>query len=132
MLNMRTLILSVVVVVILMLAVPLVTARTEAVSYPAGASVIVLDDQDRYNKMNKAPVLVLDYQDRYDEMNKVPISSYRSPLDVCYDVSIRELAACRDASQALIQADQSPVDECFDVSISELAGCRKQSQESIP
>jgi hypothetical protein len=82
MLNTRTLILSVVVVVILLLAVPLVTARTEAVSNPAGASV-----------------LVLDHQDRYDEMNRAPIPSYRSPLDVCYDVPLSAAAACHLAEQ---------------------------------
>ena len=82
MLNVRTLILAVVLVVILMVAVPLVTARTESVSNPSGD-----------------PVFALEHQDRYDKMNKVPIPSYRSPLDVCYDVGLMERAKCLSESQ---------------------------------
>jgi hypothetical protein len=115
MLNIRTFILSVTLVAILMLAVPLVTARTEAFSNPAGE-----------------PVAVPDNSEASADQRKSPIASYRSQFGECFDVPIRELAGCLNASQASVQADQSPVDECFDVSISELAGCRKQSQESIP
>jgi hypothetical protein len=132
MLNIRTLILSVVLVVLLLLTVPLVTARTEAVSNPAGEPVIVLDHQDQYDKMNNAPVIELDHQDRYDKMNKVPIPSYRSPLDVCYDVPIREREGCLNADKAAIQAKASAIDECFDVSLWEVASCREASQASAP
>ncbi len=45
MLNIRTVILSVALVVILMLAVPLVTARTEVVSNPASDPASALDNQ---------------------------------------------------------------------------------------
>ena len=101
MLNIRTLILSIALVVILMLTVGLVTAKTEVASDPPSDPVSVLDHQDRYDKMSTSdPVIVLDHQDRYDKMNKVPIPSYRSPLDVCYDVPLSAAAACRLAEQA--------------------------------
>ena len=115
MLNIRTVILSVVLVVVLMLTVQLVNARTEVVSDP-------LSD----------PVIVLDHQDRYDKMNKVPIPSYRSPLDECFDVPLSEAAACRTESQPLVPSHRSSyryeLDECSDVSLIELASCRKASQ----
>ena len=88
-------------------------------------------------------------------------SSYRSPLDECFDVSLMEVASCRKASQVavgsyrsprdvcldvplggaitcpiesptLVPSYRSPLDECFDVSISELASCRNASQKSTP
>lgn len=58
--------------------------------------------------------------------------SYRSPLDECFDVPLREAASCGNASQVLIPSYQSPLDECFDVSISELASCRNASQVPAP
>jgi hypothetical protein len=59
--------------------------------------------------------------------------SYRNPLDVCYDVPIRELAACRIAGQASVQSNRPSLDECLDVSnISERAICREASQASAP
>jgi hypothetical protein len=64
------------------------------------------------------------HHERYDKMNKVPIPSFRDPIATCFDVSISELAACREASQAAIQLDHSAVDECFDVSLWEEASCR--------
>jgi hypothetical protein len=99
MLNIRPIILSVVLVVLLLLAVPLVAARTEVVSDPSSDLVIALDHQERYDKMNKLPI---PHQDRYDKMNRVPIPSYRSPLDVCYDVPLREVASCRIADPASV------------------------------
>ena len=83
MLNIRTIILSAVLAAILIFTVQLVTARTEVVPNPSSD-----------------PVIVLDHQDRYDQMNKVPIPSYRSPLDECFDVPLREIASCRNPSQA--------------------------------
>jgi hypothetical protein len=88
-------------------------------------------------------------------------SSYRSPLDECFDVSLREAASCRKASQApvglyrpprevcfdvplggavtcpiegptLVPSYRSPLDECFDVSLREVTDCRNASQASAP
>ncbi len=115
MLNIRTAILSVVLVVILLLAVSLVTARTEAVSNPAGR-----------------PVSVQDNSEASADPREAPIASYRSRLGVCFDVPIREAAACRSAGQTPAQSNRPPLDECFDVSISELASCRIASQKSAP
>jgi len=132
MLNIRTLILSATLVVLLLLAIPLATARTEAVSNPAGELVLVFDHQNRYDKMNNAPVLVLDHQDRYDKMNKVPIPSHRDPLDECFDVPLSEAAACHAEGQSLVPTNRSKLDECFDVGLIYRAQCLKESQESTP
>ena len=83
MLNIRTLILSIVLVVTLMLTVQLVTVRTEVVSNSSSDPVIVLETQEESGNQNTAP-----------------IPSYRSPLDECYDVPLREANSCRNASQA--------------------------------
>lgn len=115
MLNIRTVILSVVLVVLLVLAVPLVTARTEAVSKPAGELASAPDDPKAFVDQSKAP-----------------IASYRSQFGECFDVPIREVAACQNTGQAAIQVEASAVDECFDVSLSELASCRDASQASAP
>ena len=115
MLNIRTVILSFALVVILVVAVPLVTARTEAVSNPAGE-----------------PVSVSDNSEASADQRKEPIALYRSQFGECFEVPIREVAAFRDASQVAMQAEASAVDECFDVSLSELASCHNASQKSIP
>ena len=115
MLNIRTVILSVALVVILMVAVPLVTARTEVASDPSGNPVsVVINEEQSANQ------------------RKEPIPSYRSPLDECYDVPLREVASCRIASQVPVPAYRSPLDECSDVPLRELSSCRNASQESIP
>jgi len=115
MLNIRTLILSTALVVILMLTVGLVTARTEVVSDPPSDPANVLNNQEQSPNQNKAP-----------------IPSYRSPLDECFDVPLSELAACRTESQTLIPSYRSRLDECFDVSISEITSCRNASQAPAP
>ena len=115
MLNIRTVILSVVLVVLLLLAVPLVAARTEVVSAPPSN-----------------PVIALDHQDRYDKMNRVPIPSYRSPLDECFDVPLSEVAACRAEGQTLIPSYRSKLDVCSDVGLIYRAQCLNESQESTP
>ena len=133
MLKIRTILLSVVLVLILMLTAQLVNARTEVVSDPPNDLVIVLNHQDRYDKMSTSdPVIALDHQDRYDKMNKVPIPSYRSPLDVCYDVPLREVASCRIASQEPVPAYRSPLDVCYDVPLSAAAACRLAEQADAP
>jgi len=84
MLNIRTVILSAALLVALIFAVTVVTARTEVVSDPLSEPVIVLDNQEPSgNQYN------------------VPIPSYRSPLDECFDVPLRDAAGCRDASQTI-------------------------------
>lgn len=115
MLNIRTAILSVVLVVILLLAVSLVAARTEVVPNPAGK-----------------PVSVPDNSEASADPRVAPIASYRSKFGVCFDVPISEAAACRSAGTAPAQSIRPPVDECFDVSISQLAGCRSASQKPAP
>jgi hypothetical protein len=98
MLNVRNLILSVVLVMFL-LAVPLVAARTEVASGLSSSPVMSLNHQNRYDKMNSHPAITLDHQNRYDKMNKVPIPSYRSPFDECFDVGLIYHAQCLKESQ---------------------------------
>jgi hypothetical protein len=114
MLNIRTTVLSVVLVLILMLSVRLVTARTDVVSVPSNDSAAVMENQQSTNQ------------------NKAPIPSYRSPLDECFDVSLREVTSCRAASQVPVPSYRSPFDGCFDVSLREVASCRAASQAPIP
>jgi hypothetical protein len=115
MLNIRTLILSVALVVILMLAVPLVTARTEVASNPSGD-----------------PASVLNHQEESVNQNKAPIPSYRSPLDVCFDVPLREATACRSTSQTTARSYPRPIDECSDAGLIYRAQCLRESQASTP
>ena len=116
MLNIRTLILSVVLVLTLMLTIPLVAARTEVTSNPSrdAASVSEIQEQSA------------------DLKNDYNAPSYRSQFGECFDVSIKDLTACRDASQAPVQVDRSPIDECFDVSLWEVASCREANQAPAP
>jgi hypothetical protein len=115
MLNIRTIILSVVLVILLVFAVQLVTARTEAVSNPASDSASVIENQEGSANQNKAP-----------------IPSYRSRLDKCFDVPVSEVSACRIEGQTVVSSYRSRLDECFDVPVSELANCRSASQASTP
>ena len=144
MLNIRTVILSVLVLVALIFAVPWVTARTEVVSNPSGDPASVLNHQEESVHQNKAPIP--SYRSPLDECfdvplrevascrntSQAPILSYRSPLDVCYDVPLREIASCRNASQVLVPSYRSPLDECSDVGLIYRAQCLRESQASIP
>jgi hypothetical protein len=65
------------------------------------------------------------------DQDKAPISSYRSRLDECFDVPVREAAACRAEKQTLAPSYPAHLDECFDVSLSELASCREASQAPV-
>ena len=58
--------------------------------------------------------------------------SYRSPLDECYDVPLRDVASCRNASQVPILSYRSPLDECSDAGFMSRAQCLKASQKSTP
>jgi len=148
MLKIRTILLSVVLVLILALTARLVTARTEVVSDPSSGPASLIDNQDRSTNQNRAPIP--SYRSPLDECFDVPLSeaaacrtesqplvpshrsSYRYELDECSDVSLIELASCRKASQVSIPSYRSPLDECFDVSLSEVASCRNASQAPAP
>jgi hypothetical protein len=54
--------------------------------------------------------------------------SYRSPLDECFDVPLREVASCRNASQVPVPSYRSPSDECSDVGLIYRAQCLIESQ----
>jgi hypothetical protein len=116
MLNIRTLVLSSILVVALLLTVGLVTARTAVVSNLSSNPQDVSAVEEEPVALNSA----------------LSVPSYRSQFGECYDVSIRDLAACRGTSQRSEQPGRPPLDECFDVSISELAGCRNPSQAAFP
>jgi hypothetical protein len=96
-------------------AAQLATAETEDVSNLSSDSVNVINDKERTAKQNTAPV-----------------SAYRSPLDECFDVPLREAAACHAESQSFVPSYRSQIDECFDVSLSELASCRNANQVTAP
>jgi hypothetical protein len=115
MLNIRMVLLSAVVLLVLGLTARLVTAGTEVVSDPSSDPARVIN--------NQAPSA---------SQNKAPIPSYRSPLDECFDVPLREAASCRNASQVLIPSYRSPLDECYDVPLREANSCRNASRPPIP
>ena len=112
---MKKILVSTAVAVSLLLTIPLAIARTEVISEPSGDSASVSNHSQESANANIAP-----------------ISSYRDPLDECFDVPVSEVAACRAESQTLVPSYPSQLDECFDVSISELASCRNASQKSTP
>jgi len=116
MLNFRTFTLSIGLAAIFVLTVGLVAARTENVSHSTSAPASAAEIQQR----------PADRNDTY----RVP--SYRSQYGECFDVPIREVAACHRASQTSVQADRSLVDECYDVSLSEVASCRKANHAPAP
>ena len=115
MLNIRTISMSIILALVLLFAVQLVTARTEVVSNPSSDLASVLDNREQSANQNKSP-----------------IASYRSRLGECFDVPLREAAACQATSQASGIFYQLPLDECFDVSISEVTRCREASQVLNP
>ncbi len=144
MLNIRIVLLFAVVLLVLGLTARLVTVGTELVSDPSSDPARVIDNQAPSASQNKAPIP--SYRSPLDECfdvplreaascrnaSQVPIPSYRSPLDECFDIPLREASSCRNASQTLVPSYRSRLDECFDVSLSELASCRKSSQALVP
>ena len=144
MLNIRNLILSATLVVLLLLANPLATARTQVISDPSGDSASVSNHPEESANQNKAPIP--SYRSPLDvcydvplrevtscrNVSQVPIPSYRSPLDECYDVGLIERAKCLRESQKLVQPYRSPLDECYDVGLSDRAQCLSESQVSTP
>jgi hypothetical protein len=107
-LNIRITLLSVVFLVLSTLTIGLIAGRTEVVLDPSSELGSVLDNQER----------------SANRINVDNIRSYRSGLGECLDVSLSELASCRNASLAPVPSYRSPLDQCFDVSLSELASCR--------
>ena len=116
MLNIRTFTFSIGLAAIFLLTVAWAFVRTETVS-PASSK----------------PASVPEIQGRLANLNETyKASSYRSQFGECFDVPIRDLAACRNANQAAIQVQNSAVDQCFDVSLWEVTSCRKVNEESVP
>lgn len=116
MLNIRTSILSATLLGLFIFTVGLVTVRSDVVS-------------DRSREVTPVTENLGETMDLWNA-NSAP--SYRSQFGECFDVSLKDLSACRDESQATMQAQNFSVDECFDVSISELTSCRNASQAPAP
>jgi hypothetical protein len=116
MLHIRTVILSVVFVVIFVLTIGSMTVRTEFVPAPEGNPAGVLESQERSASQNHVDSIRL----------------YRFSLGECFDVPISEAAECQKESQASIHIYRSRLDECYDVPLRELASCRSASQASTP
>lgn len=114
MLNIRTIGLVLILALILTLTVQLVTAGTETKSTVANEANVVSEHQ-----VSSAGT-----------ENTYSLTVYRSQFGECFDVSIKDLAACRAASQGSVQTYRSRLDECFDVSLMEVASCRNESQVS--
>jgi len=115
MLNIRTIILSVALVTILMLMAGLMTARSETVYNNGNGEVNGIERQEQ----SANPV------------NSNSASSYRSQFGACLDVSVQELAACRETSNTPARAYRQPLDECFDVPLIDAVDCRDEDQGSI-
>lgn len=113
MLKIRTITLSGILAVFLVLTVQMVTAGTDPISEPENGAENAAKNQELSTGSKKA----------YN------IPEYRFQFGECSDVSIAELAACRAESQLTVQA---PLDECFDVSLMEVASCRASNQSSAP
>ena len=113
--NIRTVVLSVVFVAIITLTAGLVAAETK----------------NNFDKSSE-PANPVGQEPSFNLNEPNSATSYRSQHGECFDVPIRELAACRDASPVSVQADRAPIDECFDVSLWEVANCRKANQTSVP
>ena len=114
MLNIRAIGGFVVLALILALTIQLVTAKTTTISTSANEANMVPEHQ----------VSSAGTKSTYS------LTMYRSQFGECFDVSIRDLAACRAASHGSVQTYRSRLDECFDVSLMEVASCRNESQVS--
>lgn len=141
MLNIRTIILSIVLVAILMLTAGLVSVKREVVSNTTNGEAEVSGSQEQSANPTK-PYSVPSYRSQFGECldvsiqefaicvdtNQPSIQTYRPPLDECFDVPLAEVADCRSKSQASSQFHRLPVDECFDVPLTEASSCRIESQ----
>lgn len=115
MLNTRTALVSISLLAVLLLALSFATSHSGVRS---GSS----SDQLISNKNGSIAA----------SLDTASIRSYRDRSDQCFDVSVRDLNACRAEVQAPAPSGLLKVDECFDVSISELASCRSTSQAPAP
>lgn len=116
MFNFRNLVLSSILAGALILIVGLVTVGTEVITNTSSNPDSVSSIEEETTIPNSA----------------LNAPSYRSQFGECYDVSILDLVACREASQRSTQAERPPLDECYDVSIWDLAACRSANQTSLP
>jgi len=112
MLNSRTVLLSAVLLIALGFAARL---GTEVVADPSSDLAVVIEAQEPSASQNQ-----------------VPFPAYRSPLDECYDVSLRELTSCRNGTKVHIPSYRSPLDECYDVPLREVTSCRNALQALTP
>jgi len=145
MLNIRTIILSIVLVAILMLTAGLVSVKREIASNTTNAEAESPGSQEQSADQTK-PYNVLSYRSQFGQCidvsiqelatcidtNQNSMKTYRPPLDECFDVPLTDIAGCRDESQAPSQLYRSPVDECFDVPLTEAFSCRNESQTASP
>jgi hypothetical protein len=113
MLKIRTIILSGILAVFLVLTVQMVTAGTDSLSEPENGTGNAAESQE-VSTVSKKTYNILEYRSQFGE---------------CADVSIAELAACRAESQSPVRGN---LDECFDVSLMEVASCRSANQSSAP
>ena len=113
MLKIRTIILSVVLAIFLILTVQMVTAESDFAPETETVSTDRTANQETTISSN----------------NPYGISEYRSNFGECLDVSISELAACQAETQSSVR---EPLDECFDVSLMEVASCRSADESSAP
>ena len=118
MLNIRTLILSVALVLILTFSAQFVIARTAGISNLSSNTLSAV--QNKQTSVNQSSI-------------HLPL--HRFGLDECFDVSLMELANCRSGSQVSAPAPslyRSPLDECYDVPLREVTACRNASSIPIP
>jgi hypothetical protein len=116
MLDIRTLIRSVAIAFLLILAAGSVARTTDAVAGFVTNTDIVLDECFDLSISELADCR---------RGNQRLAQSYRHRLDECFDVSLRERAGCRRGNQTLAQSYRSRLDECFDVSLRERTACRQ-------
>jgi len=96
MLKIRVALLSVALLVLSTLTIRAVAFRPEVVLDPSSEQANVLDNQGRPANQNRVNNTL----------------SYRPLLDDCFDVSLSELASCRNAGKAPAQVDRPTVDAC--------------------
>lgn len=113
--NIRTVILSVGLALVFLFAARLAIANTKVVDEPSSQ-----------------PAGVVAAPGQTSNQNNSHIPSYRSRLADCFDVPLREAAACQNTSEPAAPSYRSRVDECFDVPLSELASCRDGSRALAP
>ena len=105
------------------------------VAQQAFASKAVAPETDNvYSESKEDALRAYQLGERYGVMPQQDArnKSYRSPLDECFDVPLREVASCRNASQVPVPSYRSPLDVCSDVGLIYRAQCLSESQKSTP